>query len=149
MRRVIYWAASFVPVPIILIMAIFSWVQWEWYTHIICWIPVPQVTGIFFQSSFKLMNLFLISEWANHFQDYNLASLEALIDNRPEDTPLITVANHQSCLDDPCLWGKVFKSWIWILWQSNMLQVEFILNFLRSFNAGNELLFRLHAIAQW
>ncbi|XP_072026963.1 tafazzin-like [Amphiura filiformis] len=46
-------------------------------------------------------------KWANHFDGYNLESLQDVVDNRPEGTPLITVGNHESCLDDPCLWGAL------------------------------------------
>lgn len=47
--------------------------------------------------------------WANTFNGYNLEALHDLVDNRPEGTPLLTVANHQSCLDDPCLLGAALK----------------------------------------
>ena len=31
--------------------------------------------------------------------------LRAVVD-RPEGTPLITISNHRSCVDDPLVWGE-------------------------------------------
>ena len=37
---------------------------------------------------------------------YNYDILEKNAEERPDGVPLVTVCNHTSCLDDPCLWGK-------------------------------------------
>lgn len=37
---------------------------------------------------------------------YNYDILEKNAEERPGGVPLVTVCNHTSCLDDPCLWGK-------------------------------------------
>ena len=36
----------------------------------------------------------------------NLDLLRHATLGRPKGTPLVTVSNHASCLDDPAVWGK-------------------------------------------
>ncbi|KJE89614.1 acyltransferase [Capsaspora owczarzaki ATCC 30864] len=38
---------------------------------------------------------------------YNLSALRHALDHRPAGTPLITIANHVSCLDEPLIWGTL------------------------------------------
>merc|ERR1712111_37729 len=42
---------------------------------------------------------------ANSYQIYNKEKLMQALENRPINIPLITVANHISCMDEPLLWG--------------------------------------------
>ncbi|KAL9955860.1 hypothetical protein ACROYT_G037253 [Oculina patagonica] len=44
-------------------------------------------------------------EWFNYVRKYNFDTLERNAEDRPDGVPLVTVCNHTSCLDDPCLWG--------------------------------------------
>ena len=50
--------------------------------------------------------LYLCLEWFNFVRKYNFDILEKNAEDRPDGVPLVTVCNHSSCLDDPCLWGK-------------------------------------------
>ena len=43
---------------------------------------------------------------AQRVQAKNLPSLTKAVTERPEGTPLITVSNHTSCIDDPVYWCK-------------------------------------------
>ncbi|EDO29049.1 predicted protein, partial [Nematostella vectensis] len=44
------------------------------------------------------------TECLNSLRCYNMETLEQLAEQRPLATPLVTVSNHHSCLDDPMLW---------------------------------------------
>ena len=41
----------------------------------------------------------------NHARIYGQENLYKALEDRPENTPLITVANHHSCMDEPLIWG--------------------------------------------
>jgi len=57
---------------------------------------------LFFLSSSK--------EVLNDTQVHNLSQLLDLVKNRPRGKPLITVSNHDSCIDDPLLFGAILPT---------------------------------------
>lgn len=58
---------------------------------------------------------FIFSDWLNTVNVHNREILIDAIDNRPKGTPLITLCNHHSCLDDPMLWGKCYLNFLTLL----------------------------------
>lgn len=46
-----------------------------------------------------------ITSFLNTSHVYNLETLKRLVHSRPPGTPLITVSNHMTTLDDPLMWG--------------------------------------------
>eukprot|EP00271_Cylindrocystis_brebissonii_P012541 TRINITY_DN3122_c0_g1_i1.p1 TRINITY_DN3122_c0_g1~~TRINITY_DN3122_c0_g1_i1.p1 ORF type:complete len:425 (+),score=41.89 TRINITY_DN3122_c0_g1_i1:205-1479(+) len=48
---------------------------------------------------------YLVTNVFNRTKVYNGDALKEAVENRPAGTPLITISNHMSTLDDPLMWG--------------------------------------------